>query len=120
MVRVVRSALAALVVATSTIFPIGHSTAAMQGAGQASVPPTSAQIAPFVGNWLVTMAMNAFEATFVVTVKDESGKITATVASDTQPTVNVTDISVANGPARAQVLHRHAGHAALHGDDADA
>ncbi len=97
MVRVVRSVLAALVVATSTIFPIGHSTAAMQGAGQTSVPPTSAQIAPFVGNWLVTMAMNAFEATFVVTVKDESGKITATVASDTQPTVNVTNISVANG-----------------------
>ena len=97
MVRVGRSVLAALVVAISTIFPIGHSTAAMQDAGQTSAPPTSAQIAPFVGNWLVEMAMNAFEATFVVTVKDESGKITVTVASDTQPTVNVTNISVANG-----------------------
>ena len=83
MCRGVRNALTAFVIATATIVLVGRSTAAIEGLGQAAAaPPTSAQIAPFVGNWLVTMAMNAFQATFVVTVKDDGGKITATVTSD--------------------------------------
>ena len=38
--------------------------------------------------------MGAGEATLAVGVKADAGKVTATVSSDTQPTVNVTDISL--------------------------
>ena len=39
--------------------------------------------------------MNTVEATFAVAVKADGGKVTATVSSAAQPTVNVTDISLA-------------------------
>jgi mono/diheme cytochrome c family protein len=94
MVRFVPSGVAAFAIAASTMFVIAHSTTAVQGVGQASLPPTVAQVAPFVGNWLVSVTMQAIETTFVVAIKADEGKVTATVSSDTQPTVNVTNISV--------------------------
>ena len=48
-----------------------------------------------MGNWLVTLSMGAGELTLAVGVKADSGKVTATVGSETQPTINVTDISLA-------------------------
>ena len=61
----------------------------------AAPPITPEQAAPFIGDWAVTVNMNTFEATFAVAVKADGGKVTATVSSAGQPTVNVTDISLA-------------------------
>ncbi len=47
-----------------------------------------------MGDWLVTLAFMANEATFAVAVKTDGGKVSATISSDGQPTINVTDISV--------------------------
>ena len=64
-------------------------------AGRAAVASVSAeQAAPFIGNWLVTMSMGANEATWAVGVTANGATVAATVGSDTQPTVNVTDISM--------------------------
>jgi hypothetical protein len=62
--------------------------------GRATSAPTAAQIAPFVGDWLVTVAVMANDATFAVSVKADGGTPSATIRSDGQPTVNVTDITM--------------------------
>ncbi len=100
MSRFLRSALTAVVIASSASLLIAHATA-IEGGGQAAPPAagaassvTPAQAAPFVGDWLVSLSMGAGEATLAVGVKADAGKVTATVSSDTQPTVNVTDISL--------------------------
>ena len=63
--------------------------------------------------------MNAFEATFAVSVKTDGGKVSATISADGQPTVNVTDISVVANSLVLKYMTRH-GHADLDGPDADA
>ncbi len=65
-----------------------------QSPGSAATAPTAAELAPFVGNWLVTIAVMANNATFAVSVKTDGAKPTATVSADNQPTVNVTDVTV--------------------------
>jgi mono/diheme cytochrome c family protein/glucose/arabinose dehydrogenase len=94
MSRVVRSLLISVVVATFAVALLARSAAPLEGQGQPS-PPTPAQVAPFVGDWLVTIAFMANEASFAVAVKTDGGKVSATVSSDGQPTINVTDISLA-------------------------
>jgi hypothetical protein len=93
MFRVVRSASIAIVVAALGVALVVRSTAPLLGQAQASAPTTT-QVAPFVGDWLVTLAFMASEATLAVSVKTDSGKVSATISADGQPTVNVTDISV--------------------------
>ena len=93
MSRPIRSTMIGVAAATFAVVLLARSTAPLQGEGQPS-PPTSAQIAPFVGDWLVTLAVMANEATFAVAVKNDGGKVSATIGADGQPTVNVTDISV--------------------------
>src|SRR6266851_5439820 len=94
MLRFARAGLAA-VAATAAILLITYSTAAVQGIGQTSgQSPTPTQIAPFLGDWVVTAAMQAMEATFVVSVKTDGGKVTATVASGMQPAVKVPALSM--------------------------
>lgn len=100
MSRFIRSALTAVVIASSASLLIAHATAT-SGGEQAAAPTsrstsavTPEQAAPFIGDWLVSMSMGAGEATLAVGVKAEAGKVTATVGSDMQPTVNVTDISL--------------------------
>jgi hypothetical protein len=55
---------------------------------------TPAQAALFVGDWTVMTTSQMGPATFAVSVKVDSGKVQATVSSDAQPAVNVTDISL--------------------------
>src|SRR5260370_39988192 len=94
MFRFIRAVLAAAA-ATAAILLIAYSTAALQGVAQTSAQsPTPAQIAPFLGDWVVTAAMQAMEATFVVSVKTDGGKVTATVASGMQPAVKVPALSM--------------------------
>lgn len=81
-------------------------TQAVQGGGQSTAQParpsststvsiTPQQAAPFLGNWLVTISMGANEMSLAVAVTAEAGKVAATVSSDTQPTIDVSDISAA-------------------------
>jgi mono/diheme cytochrome c family protein len=89
-----RSAIVAIAFVTvGGLLPLRPVTALL-GQTQAS-PPTAAQIAPFTGDWLVTVAIMANEATFAVSIKADGGKTTGTVSAEGQPTVNVTDISMA-------------------------
>ena len=89
----------AIVLLARTTAPVqalrqGSGQAPRQGSGQPPAP-TAAQIAPFVGDWLVTVQVMANDATFAVSVKNDGGTPSATIRSDGQPTVNVTDISAA-------------------------
>src|SRR5512133_3716913 len=101
MSRLFYSVATAVVLVTSASFltqVVQGGTQAAAQAGRGTAAPASAmtteQAAPFIGNWLVTMSMGANEATWAVSVTAEAGKVAATVGSDTQPTVNVTDISM--------------------------
>jgi mono/diheme cytochrome c family protein len=100
MSRFFRSALTAVVIASSVSLLIARATANQGGgatAAQASRSVSSItpeQAAPFIGDWLVSLSMGAGNATLAVGVKADADKVTATVRSDTQPTVNVTDISL--------------------------
>jgi mono/diheme cytochrome c family protein len=93
MSRVIRSSVIFVTVAAFVLVLLARATAPVQGQGQPA-PPTAAQIAPFVGDWLVTLTVMANEATLAVAVKTDGGKVSATISADGQPTVNVTDISV--------------------------
>jgi mono/diheme cytochrome c family protein len=69
--------------------------------GQAAAPaasaasaPTAAEMAPFLGNWVVTIAVMANQATFGVDIANDAGTPSATVHAPGQPTVKVTDITV--------------------------
>ncbi len=89
----------AIVLLARTTAPVqalrqGSGQAPRQGSGQ-STTATAAQIAPFVGDWLVTVKVMANDAIFAVSVKNDGGTPSATIRSDGQPIVNVTDITAA-------------------------
>ena len=106
-----------LLIVRSSAFVDSSASQAPRQAAAASITPE--QVAPFVGDWAVTVGMNTFEATFAVAVKTDGGKVTATVSADGQPTVNVTDISMAATVwcSSTSTAWRHAD---LDGPDADA
>ena len=94
MARIVRPAWVA-VAAASVMFLIALSTSVLQGIAQAPPPPPSAaQIAPFLGDWVVTTAMGGNQMTSMLSVKND-GKPTATIAGEGQPPATVTNISMA-------------------------
>ncbi len=75
----------------------GRSQAPSQAARPATASASSItpeQAAPFLGNWLVTLSMGANDFSLAVTVTADAGKVAATVGSETQPTTNVTNISL--------------------------
>jgi mono/diheme cytochrome c family protein len=97
MSRLVRSTMIGVVAMTFAIALFARSTASLQGQGQAA-PPTAAQLAPFLGDWLMSMSMGANEATFALSIKADGAKPTATISAEGQPTINVADVSaVGNG-----------------------
>jgi mono/diheme cytochrome c family protein len=67
----------------------------VQRASSPATPATAAQVTPFVGEWLVSMAMQSFEATFAVSIKNDGGKPSATISAEGQPTASVTEILAA-------------------------
>ena len=79
---------------TRAMIPVFGQTAAAPAA-PAAHKPTGDEIAPFVGNWVVTIAVMANQATFGVDVKNDGGTPSAVVHAQGQPTVNVTDVTVA-------------------------
>ena len=90
MSRLLRSSLTVLLIVLSASF-----LAQAIGGGQAPASAaTAAEAAPFIGEWLVTVAMESFQNAFVVSIKTDGGKVAATVSSQAQPTVKVTYISV--------------------------
>ncbi len=93
MSRVLRWSLIVTVAAAFSVALMARSTASLPGQAQASAP-SAAQIAPFLGDWLVTLEFMSSEATLAVSVKADGGKVSATISADGQPTVNVTNIAV--------------------------
>ena len=93
MSRVLRSVLFASVVATFAVVLVTRSTAALVGQGQTTAP-APADVALFVGDWLVAMSMQSIEVSLAVSVKADGGKVAVTISSAGQPTINVTDMSV--------------------------
>jgi hypothetical protein len=97
MSRVLRVVLAAVAVIASASFmaeAVGQGVQAPTQGPRAGAPVRAAEAAPFAGDWAVTVGMNAFEATFAVSVKADAGKVTATVRSEGQPTTDVSDLSL--------------------------
>ena len=88
MSRCVRPCLTAILVIVSSSF------LAQTIAGRAQAPASSADAAPFVGDWAVNLSTESFQNVFLLSVKTDGGKVTATITSQAQPTVNVTDISM--------------------------
>jgi mono/diheme cytochrome c family protein len=98
MPRLVRSIVTAAFIVLCASFLVQ----AIGGDGQAprsSVAPADAT--PFVGDWLVSVSMESFQNDFLLSVKADGGRVTATISSQGQPTVNVTDSSLS---ARSLVL----------------
>ncbi|HYT74688.1 MAG TPA: c-type cytochrome, partial [Vicinamibacterales bacterium] len=94
MVRPIRRAWVAVAAALG-LYVGAFSPAALQGLAQPSGPaPSAAQLAPFAGDWVVTVAMEATQATLLVSIKNDGGKATATVGSDASPTVTVSNLSL--------------------------
>jgi hypothetical protein len=102
MSRFVRSVVAAVGVVTSASFLTEATPRTRQAPSQAAKPAASApsssvspvDAAPFLGDWAVMVNMNAFQATFAVSVKANGGKVTGTVRYEGQPTIDVSDISL--------------------------
>src|SRR3954468_10319538 len=96
MSRSSRSLLTAIAIITSASFLIAYSRGVIDSGrqAQASGSVSAAQAAPFVGNWLVTVAAGGRESAFAVAIKTDSGNTSATVSSDTQPTIDVQNISL--------------------------
>ncbi len=99
MSRVVPSRFLATLGVLVTVGLLGRAATPLLGqqapapAGGAASPATAADIAPFGGNWLVTIAVMGRDATFAVLVKADQATPSVTIEADGQPTVNVTDIS---------------------------
>src|SRR5262245_53225807 len=90
MVRSVRPAWAAIL-AAAALFLAAFSTAVLNGLAQAAPPPpTAAQAAPFLGDWVTTVQMGATQSTSLVSVKNDGGKVTVTLTPEGQaPITNV-------------------------------
>src|SRR5262249_44605678 len=73
------------------------STIALHGSGQtaAGQAPTVAQAAPFVGNWVMTVATGSNQSTSLVSVKSDGGKVTATVQPEGQAPLTDTTVAIA-------------------------
>jgi len=82
MARVVRPVWA-VIAAAFAVFISAFMTSAVPGAAQSAPPaPTAAQMSPFVGDWVVTTAMGGTQTTSTLSVKNDGGKVTATLAPE--------------------------------------
>jgi mono/diheme cytochrome c family protein len=101
MSRVVRTSSLVLLAVAVGVAVLVRSTTPVAGQAAAAGPtaaakPTADQLAPFVGNWIVTLPVMANTATFGVDVKNDGGTPAAVVHAEGQPTVNVTDITMSD------------------------
>jgi mono/diheme cytochrome c family protein len=92
MSRFLRSSLTAVLFATCASLLVQAIGGGGQGTSSAVSP---ADAAPFVGDWAVNVSTESFQNAFLLSVKNDGGKVTATIASQGQPVVNVADISLA-------------------------
>jgi hypothetical protein len=70
---------------------------AARPAAQTAAAATPAQAAPFIGEWGVAVTSQMGPMTLKLSVKADDRAVRATVVSDTQPPVNVTNITLVNG-----------------------
>jgi len=93
MVRRICPVWVALAAAVSVYFG-AFSTVALQGVAQTPTAPTAAQAAPFVGDWIMTVAMGANQSTSLVSIKSVGGNVTATVQPEGQAPLTNTAVSM--------------------------
>jgi mono/diheme cytochrome c family protein len=98
MSRVLRASFVVVLVCAAALFTRAAAPVSGQAATPAAAKPTAEQLAPFVGNWVVTLPIMANQATFGVDVANDAGTPSVVVHADGQPTVKVTDITMA-GPS---------------------
>jgi uncharacterized protein len=92
---VLRSRLAITVGVAVTLLALDAATRVTLAAAQAaSAAVTPAQAAPFVGDWVVSVTSQMGPTTFALAVRADDRAVRATVLSETQPAVTVTDISL--------------------------
>ena len=60
-------------------------------------PATAAQAAPFAGDWTLSVTSPMGPATFGLNVATADGPVRATLMSESQPTANVSNVSLVNG-----------------------
>jgi hypothetical protein len=66
-------------------------SAAAAAATPAAVTPADA--APFMGDWTLTLESPMGPAAMALSVKNDAGKVVASLSSDMQPLTNITDIT---------------------------
>ena len=126
MTRVARSACVGGMAALFLVVLVARSTTALSGESQTPAssarpaPPTAAQLAPFLGDWALSMTMGATEAGFALAIKGDGGKASATMTAEGQPAINVTDISAVGNNLILKFFDVDPGHADLVGPDIDA
>ena len=91
MTRSVRSLLMGFVVALAGL-PILLSATQGQTTPAASVSAT--QAAPFIGDWIVSVSLGANEMTSFLAIKDEAGKVVATLTSAGQPPMTISNVAM--------------------------
>jgi mono/diheme cytochrome c family protein len=94
--RFVRPVWAALAAASAILLATVSTTVV---SGRAQGAPTPAQAAPFVGDWVMTVAMGGNQSTSLVSVKSDAGKITATVTPEGQAPLTATVAMAGNSLA---------------------
>src|SRR5689334_21367667 len=95
MVRSVRPVWAAIA-AASALLVAAFSTTVLNGLAQAAPPaPTAAQAAPFVGDWVTTVAMGGNQSTSLVSIKVAGDKVTATVTPEGAAPITNTQTAMA-------------------------
>src|SRR5215471_16444683 len=96
MVRPIRPVWVALGAAVA-LYLGALSTVAVQGVTpitQTSAPPTAAQTAPFVGDWVMTVATGPGQSTSLLSVKTDGGRVTATVQPEGQAPITNTAVAM--------------------------
>jgi hypothetical protein len=89
---VLSCALVAGILAMPTAAPAASTT----GAEEAARPATPADVAPFVGDWTLTLQGPNGPGTFALSVKVESEKVLAEISSEQLPKQPIANISIAD------------------------
>jgi mono/diheme cytochrome c family protein/glucose/arabinose dehydrogenase len=108
MVRPIRPVWVAL--AAAVVLYLGaFSTVGLQGVSQSTAAPTAAQVAPFLGDWVSTVAMGGNQSTSLVSVKADGGKVTATIQPEGQAPLTNTSVSMSGNSLVVRYTQQMAG-----------
>src|SRR6476619_6362952 len=85
----------AAIAAASVLFLAAFSSAVLTGFAQSAPAPTAAQAAAFVGDWVAAVAMGGNQSTSLVSIKNDGGKVSASVTPEGQAPITRTQVAMA-------------------------